>query len=184
MIDEVAERGFAATTAAGVYQRAGVSSRAFYENFSDVGDCFLAAYDESVRLTEAAVRMEGRQGMRSDASDPASIFGAVVDTYLHLLVSEPAVAQTFLLEVYGAGPRARQRRVAVHDQFVAGVREIIAPGRRLSADDEFAIESLVDAITFRVTRSLITDDFGELTMLRDQLVRLAVRLCPWLDSKG
>ena len=184
MIDEVAEHGFAATTAAGVYRRAGVSSRAFYENFSDVRECFLAAYDASVRVMQAAVRAPRPGDAGEKRVKPLDRFGEVLDTYLNLLASQAAVARTFLLEVYGAGSEARQRRVEVHDQFVAGVRDIVAPRRRLTAADEFALESLVDAITFRVTRALISGETRDLPKLRDQLIGLAIRLCPWLRASG
>jgi AcrR family transcriptional regulator len=179
MTDEVAERGYAATTATAVYQRAGVSSRAFYENFTDLRDCFLAAYDECVRVAEAALKAT-RMGGRSD---PLAGFAGVLDTYLHLLSDHPNVARTFLVEVYSAGPEARQRRLQVHDRFVAAVTGILARGRRLRAGDAFALESLVDAITFRVTRALLDDSsLVDLARLRDDLTRLTVRMCPWLDG--
>lgn len=180
MTDEVGERGFAATTAARVYQRAGVSSRAFYENFTDVRDCFLAAYDESVRLTQAELRASVGETAEPARADSLRRIGDVVETYLSLLAAEPNVARTFLLEVYAAGPEARERRVRVHDQFVAAVRAILSPAQELSPEDEFAIESLVDAITFRVTRGLIAGDLGDIPSLRDQLVAMATRLCPWV----
>jgi AcrR family transcriptional regulator len=180
MTDEVAESGFAATTAARVYQRAGVSSRAFYENFTDVRDCFLAAYDESVRLTKAKVLASWRQPTETTAGDSLQRIGEVLKTYLELLAEEPNIARAFLLEVYAAGAEARKRRLTVHDQFVVAVRALLAPEAKLAAEDEFAIESLVDAITFRVTRALIRGDLGDIPTLRDQLLAVAVRLCPWL----
>jgi AcrR family transcriptional regulator len=183
MIDEVSESGFAATTAARVYQRAGVSSRAFYENFTDVRDCFLAAYDASVRLTQARVQASWRQPTEPTAGTSLQRIGEVLQTYLELLAAEPKVARTFLLEVYAAGTKARKRRLVVHDQFVVAVRALIAPKRELAADDEFAIESLVDAITFRVTRALIGGDLGDIPTLRNRLLALTVRLCPWLSPE-
>jgi AcrR family transcriptional regulator len=181
MIDEVAERGYAATTATGVYQRAGVSSRAFYENFTDVRDCFLTAYDECVGLAQAALGAD-RPATRPD---PLAAFARMLETYLRLLGDNPNIARTFLVEVYSAGPEARQRRLQVHTQFVTGVTAVLAPRRRLHADDVFALESLVDAITFRVTRALLDDSLqGGLDRLRDELVRLTQRLCPWLEERG
>jgi AcrR family transcriptional regulator len=179
MTDECAERGFAATTAAGVYQRAGVSSRAFYENFSDVRDCFLAAYDASVGLTLSAV------ADTASAPDPYSQFAAMLEIYLDLLRSEPAVAKTFLVEVYGAGPAALERRLEVHHRFVDALERTLGAGQKLSTADRFAIESLVGAITFQVTTHIMAGDFRGLPGLRDPLLAVARRLCPWLatDSK-
>jgi AcrR family transcriptional regulator len=177
MTDECAERGFAATTAAGVYQRAGVSSRAFYENFTDVRDCFLAAYDASVSLTLGAlVEVGGGDG-------PHAQFGAMLAKYLELLRSEPAVAKTFLVEVYGAGPDALERRLAVHRRFVAALERTLGAGRAMSADDRFAIESLVGAITFQVTTKIMAGEFRGLPGLRDPLLEVACRLCPWIQPQ-
>ena len=180
MTDEVAERGFAATTAAGVYQRAGVSSRAFYESFTDVTDCFLAAYEHSVRVvTQTAFRVVDSSEPPA-RRDPLAQFTSMLDTYLWLIANEPNMARTFLIEVYGAGAVALERRLQVHEQFVEGVQRVLAPGRRLDASDRFAVESLVDAITFCVTRSIAAGELGDLTSLRDDLLGVARRLCPWL----
>jgi AcrR family transcriptional regulator len=174
MADECADRGFAGTTAAGVYQRAGVSSRAFYENFKDVRDCFLAAYDASVGVTlDALVEVEW-------SGEPYAQFGAMLEKYLELLAGEHAIARTFLVEVYGAGPDALQRRLEVHRRFVTALERTLAPKRKLSAADRFAIESLVGAVTFQVTIKVMSGDFRGLRGLRDPLLDTACRLCPWI----
>jgi AcrR family transcriptional regulator len=175
MTDECAERGFAATTAAGVYQRAGVSSRAFYENFSDIRECFLAAYDESVAVTLGALG-----GVETTTTDPYALFAAMLEKYLALLASEHAIARTFLVEVYGAGPAALERRLEVHHRFVEALVRTFAPGRKLSPADRFAVESLVGAVTFQVTIKVMSGDFRGLRALRDPLLATACRLCPWI----
>lgn len=178
MTDECAERGIAATTAAGVYQRAGVSSRAFYENFRDVRDCFLAAYDASVGVTLGAMSGVDRGG------EATSTMTAMLTKYLELLAENPAIARTFLVEVYGAGPKALARRLEVHQRFVTALQRTIAPGRPLSDNDRFAIESLVGAITFQVTVRVMSGDFRSLPGLRDPLLDTARRLCPWIDPSA
>jgi AcrR family transcriptional regulator len=178
MTDECAERGFAATTAAGVYQRAGVSSRAFYENFKDLRDCFLAAYDASVGVTLGA--LDGIE----PAADPLAQFTSMLGKYLQLLASEPEIARTFLVEVYAAGPAALARRLEVHRRFVAAVEQTLAPRQRLSRIDAQAVDALVGAITFRVTTHIIEGDFRGLPGLRDSLIEMACRLCPWLDPES
>src|SRR6185437_16720714 len=45
MIEAVAERGYSRTTVAHVIGLAGVSRRAFYEQFANKEECFLATYD-------------------------------------------------------------------------------------------------------------------------------------------
>jgi AcrR family transcriptional regulator len=176
MIDEVAVSGFSAATAARVYGRAGVSSRSFYESFSGVRDCFLAAYDECTAVTAAALDQV------PDAAAPLERLDAMLATYLELLAAEPAIARTFLLEIYGAGREALDRRVRVHEHFVRLVTEVVARGRRLSRGDEVAVEALVDAVTFAVTMRVAAGDLGDLAKLRRDLLAVAGRLCPWIES--
>ena len=49
MIEAVAERGYSRTTVAHVIGLAGVSRRAFYEQFANKEACFLATYTSSSR---------------------------------------------------------------------------------------------------------------------------------------
>jgi AcrR family transcriptional regulator len=48
MVESVYQRGYAGTSVANVIALAGVSRRAFYEQFSNKEDCFLATYDALV----------------------------------------------------------------------------------------------------------------------------------------
>src|SRR2546427_1607903 len=52
---EVAHVGYPNVTVADVRRRAGVSSKTFYELFSDKADCFLAAYDAAIALLRERV---------------------------------------------------------------------------------------------------------------------------------
>lgn len=176
MVEEVASSGFAAATAARVYGRAGVSSRAFYEGFSDVRDCFLAAYDDCAAVTASALSDVPR------AAAPLERLDAMLATYLELLEAQPAIARTFLLEVYAAGPEALRRRIRVHEHFVQLVGGVVSCGRRLSRDDRVAVEALVDAVTFAVTLRVAAGDLGDVQELRRDLIAVAGRLCPWIES--
>src|SRR5437588_12617692 len=60
----VAHRGYAAATITEVARRAGVSPNVFYEHFTDLEDCFVAAYDVFAatltdRITVAAAAGDG-----------------------------------------------------------------------------------------------------------------------------
>lgn len=173
MTEEVAERGYAATTATAVYRRAGVSSRAFYENFSDVHDCFMAAYDAAVNSLWSSL---------AGASGGGGSLGALLDTYIEALRAEPAMARTFLVEVYAAGGDALARRRDVHELFVQGLESLMATGGELNPTDRFALDSLVGAITFQMTMRVISGDLGDPARLREDLVEIAQRMCPWLTG--
>jgi hypothetical protein len=126
----------------------------------------------------AAGEAEGRR-----PTDPYSQFASMLARDLELLGSEPAVARTFLVEVYGAGPDAVHRRLEVHERFVAALEGLLGAGRRLSAADRFAIESLVGVVTFQVTVRVMAGDFRALPGLREPLLDAACRLCPWIDPE-
>lgn len=179
-VEEVAERGYASSTAAGVYGRAGVSSRAFYDNFRGLPDCYLAAYKHCADVTTEALR----EGAASTGLAPLERFGRVLSTYLRLLADEPAIARTFLVEVYAAGPAAIARRVEVHQRFVTMLVTMLAPTRAVGADDRAAVVGLVDAITFAVTLRTAAGSLGDLRELHHDLLILAQRLCPWLSPKA
>jgi AcrR family transcriptional regulator len=174
--DEVGEHGYAVTTATRVFQRAGVSSRAFYEQFADVQQCFLAAYDECVRASHAVLTGVDATG----AAIPVERFGTLLDAYLRLLAEHPNIARTFLVEIYSAGPAARERPLEVHEQFVRSREAVLTLGRRRSARDRAAVVALVDSIVFRVTRAVLADSLdAERGRLHRELLDVTVRLCPW-----
>src|SRR4051794_26769132 len=99
MVDAVTEKGYARTTVADVLERARASRETFYQPFANKEECFLAAYDETVRvLTE---RLRGALG----PDDPPLVrFERVLDAYLGSMAAEPQLAHIFLIEVYAAGP--------------------------------------------------------------------------------
>ena len=117
MIEEVAERGYAATTLARLVGLAGVSKRAFHELFRTKEAYFLATYDaivaNAMRRIGAAYRCEGDWQARLRAGFAA---------YAAEVVDEPKAARLVLVEVLGAGPAAlaRMRRTRlIFEQVVS-----------------------------------------------------------------
>src|SRR5207302_10696830 len=102
----VADRGYAAATITEVARRAGVSPNVFYEHFTDLEDCFVAAYDVFAatltdRITAAAAASDG--GLLDTVEH-------ALNAYLSALERDRLAPRPFLVESDGAGPRARQRR--------------------------------------------------------------------------
>jgi AcrR family transcriptional regulator len=104
MIESVDRRGYAATTVAEVSALAGVSRRAFYEQFSNKEDCFLATYDHVVararRLVLEAWARERGWGNRLHAACKA---------LLDDMAAEAKPARLVLVHSLGAGPGVRER---------------------------------------------------------------------------
>jgi AcrR family transcriptional regulator len=168
MAEAVAEQGYANTSVATVLRRAHVSRESFYEQFANKEQCFLAAYDASAGIV--------LRGM-GDALDPAEPAGDAVDrlgralrNYLAMLQSEPAIARTFLVEVYAAGEAALARRVAVQQRFVDVVAELAGAQ---SAEQRFACEAVVAAVAGLVTQRVCAGRLDDLDALHEPLMRHA-----------
>src|SRR3954464_3487417 len=115
MCEAVAERGYVATSVADVIARARVSRETFYRYFADKQACFHAAHDRGVEIPLAQMGDAPRPGTEAALRERLDRATA---RYLEVLAAHPAIARTFLVEVYAAGPESLRRRVEVQDAFV------------------------------------------------------------------
>ena len=147
MAQVVAEKGYAATTVADVVERAGVSRRTFYEQFTDKEACFLAAYD--VGLAAVLGRIRETVEVR-----PAAVWRerarAGVEAFLALLASEPAFARALQVEILTAGPAALERRAGMLVMFSGIWRNLHAAARV----EEPALPALPDEVFTVLTAGL------------------------------
>jgi AcrR family transcriptional regulator len=163
MAQVVAEKGYPAATVADVVERAGVSRRTFYEQFTDKEACFLAAYEVGLGVVlariSAAVESSSTAGWRARAR-------AGVEAFLGLLAAEPAFARALQLEILTAGPAALDRRAGMLVMF-SGVWRSVSdqaraeePGLPALPDEVFTIltagleELIRDCIRTRGTDAL------------------------------
>ena len=172
MIEEVAERGYAATTLARLVGLAGVSKRAFHELFRTKEAYFLATYDaivgNAIRRIGAAYRSEGDWQARLRAGFAA---------YAAEVVDEPKAARLVLVEVLGAGPaavaRMRRTRLIFEETVSASFSE---------APDGITLPPLIAKGIVcgveRITRQrLLAGDVAELPALADELLAWALSYC-------
>jgi AcrR family transcriptional regulator len=123
------ERGYATTTIGDVTAEARVSRAAFYANFKDKQDCFLATFDLCARWfcehVEAAVaeHSDWRGRVRAGAAEA-----------LRLLAANPLVAHLIAIEAAQAGQVGRERRQSLLDRFAVVLRAH-HPGRPDLPDD-------------------------------------------------
>jgi AcrR family transcriptional regulator len=161
-----AREGYAAASAEAISREAGMSKATFYEHFANKEECILALFD--VAVTEVMREMAGA----SDAGEHASYVehvAANVRAFLQTLAAYPNSAQTLLVEVIGAGPRAMERRDAILEAFAEALyrdNRRVAPryGAPLfaSRDDAFAVIGAVVELASRHLRSGRTDEILEL----------------------
>lgn len=115
VLEVVGEHGFRGATVAHVTSRAKVSRNAFYEQFSDLEDCFLAGYDRlGEQFWDELVEVAGTVAELPEAITACSYL--IVDWVL----ARPLATRAFHLEIYAAGERGLQRR----DRAVALGEEI------------------------------------------------------------
>jgi AcrR family transcriptional regulator len=104
MIESVHQRGYHGTAVAHVIALAGVSRRAFYEQFPNKQECFLATYDIVVararkRLLDAWV---GQRGWDNRVH-------AACKALLDEIADEPKGPRLVLVDALGVGPKGRER---------------------------------------------------------------------------
>ena len=137
MVEAVAARGYGAATVTDVTKLARVSRTTFYENFKDKQDCFLAAYEDGAKA-------HFRHVVESIESRPDWLgqLRAGVHAWVEALETEPAYARTFLVEILAAGPRALERRAAIHRLWVEQLKRWHERARK----DHVGLPELPDAI--------------------------------------
>jgi AcrR family transcriptional regulator len=167
--------GFADATAEAIARQAGMSKATFYEHFDNKEDCIVALHDAATTAVLEAMR---RTGDDHAGDDPAGRVRAVIHTLLEVLAAFPDEAQTLLVEIIGAGPRAMERRDRVLADYAAYVDEVNREDAARSADvrrlasphDAFAIVGAVVELASRQIRTGEPDDIRDLEPVVERLV--------------
>lgn len=168
-----ARRGFADATAEAISREAGMSKATFYEHFANKVECILALFDEAATecLRQMAVAVE------HEAESYPEHLRQGIRAFLHTLAEWPDAAQTVLVEIIGAGPRATERRDAILDAFAEAIHrdnEQVAPRygapRFASRDDAFACVGAIVELASRQLRTGTPSDIRELEPVIDRLM--------------
>ncbi len=169
--EEVAERGYKASSVQGVIRRARVSRGAFYGVFVDKEDAFQAAHvaasEQLLDLIAAAVEV-------APVGDWRARHRAGVVAYLEGFESAPAYAISFMVELRAAGPRLLEQRDRVVDRHARRIVAVAEQARRehpaRPALSSLAIVGLVGGTDELVTRAIRTGQIGRLTDLVEPIV--------------
>jgi AcrR family transcriptional regulator len=158
--------GYADASAEAIAREAGMSKATFYEHFANKEECILGLFDE------AATEVMRAMAQASDAEGFATYeerMAAGIRAFLATLAAYPDSAQTLLVEIIGAGPRAMARRDAILEAFAdALLRDNAREARRygagtfVSRDDAYGvIGAIVELVSLRL-RSGRADDVAAL----------------------
>ena len=110
-----ARSGYAEASAESISREAGMSKATFYAHFANKEECILALFDEAARVVLEAMAAAARDA----GTDPADRMRAGLRAFLDSVAGHPDEAQTLLVEIIGAGPRAAERRDAILALFAA-----------------------------------------------------------------
>jgi AcrR family transcriptional regulator len=170
---EFAEHGYAGTSSDAISRRAGMSKATFYEHFANKEECILALFELSVRTVQGAMADAAARA----PSDARERMKAGTRAFLTVLSEHPEFAQTLLVEIIGAGPRAAQQRDAILQGFAdvldaenaaAARRGLI--GRFASRDDTFAVVGAIAELVSRQVRLGVPADVLDLAPVIDRLI--------------
>ena len=147
MAESVYQRGYGATSVAHVIALAGVSRRAFYEQFSNKEHCFLATYDALVGASRKRV-LQAWMGERGWANR----LYAATQVFLEGVAGDPRGANLVLVESIGIGPRGHERLQLTATAF----ERVVATGFSLTPDGislpPLAPRAIVGGVRFVVLR--------------------------------
>jgi AcrR family transcriptional regulator len=166
--------GYADATAEAIAREAGMSKATFYEHFDNKESCIIALFDSAMET------IMGAMASNLDAAgkgDPRSRYRRNVLTFLEAVASFPDIAQTLLVEIIGAGPKAMERRDGVLNAFAQYIHMRNAEDFQAGLVPKFASLSdcyaIVGAIVELASRQLRTGepaDVRELEPVVDRLV--------------
>jgi AcrR family transcriptional regulator len=170
MIEAVHERGYPQTTVADVIALAGVSRRAFYEQFANKEACFLASYDIVVaRARKLVIDAWGRE--RGWANRLHGACKALLDD----VAGSPKGPRLVLVDSLGIGPKARERMSLASATF----ERVLATAFKADPNGEELSPLTVRAIVAGIRHVAFTRMYEG---REKELYTLADELLDWMES--
>ena len=115
-----ARLGYADATAEAIAREAGMSKATFYEHFANKEDCILALFDRAMARILGA--MQGVGAAQADL-EPRERYRQSIQAMLAVFSEYTDYAQTLLIEIIGAGPKAMERRDTVFGAIASYIYE-------------------------------------------------------------
>lgn len=173
---EVAVKGYRATTITDVVKLASVSTRDFYEHFDGKEACFLAALDAVLDHLEGVLE----DAAASEPDWPHQLIAAL-RAGLAFFSAEPNLARLCLVEPVSATPTIAIR----FREAVLACAPALARGRAEMKGEETLPEStedsLIGGMISLASRSMLAGDSEQLPALLPDLVEFA--LAPYLGAE-
>jgi AcrR family transcriptional regulator len=184
MLEAVGEEGYEGASVHSVLVRADLYRQAFYENFSDKDECYLAAFDFGVERLAERLAAASQAG---DGADWRTRMRLGLADFLGFCEDEPAIARALVVEVHVPGGEALMKRAAAMRRiaaFVDTAREELGDGQE--APPEITAEGIVAGIHAVVYSRLAAASGNgagaEFRSLLPELMHLAV--LPYFGSEA
>jgi AcrR family transcriptional regulator len=169
--------GYAEATAEAIAREAGMSKATFYEHFDNKEACILALFDTATERLLGAMQTTGHVGTGEERLPPPKRVRESVGALLQLMAEYRDFAQTLLVEIIGAGPKAIARRDAMLNAFAVYINERnredaeagVAP-RLASEHDAFAVVGAIFELASRQLRTNVPEDIRDLEPVVERLI--------------
>jgi AcrR family transcriptional regulator len=165
MIEAIHRQGYKGTTVAHVIALAGVSRRAFYEQFANKEDCFLGTYDIAVARAKRRM-LDGWMSERGWANRMHRACQALLEDAERNVKS----ARLVLIEGLGLGPKSRERLMRsalAFERAMASGFGAAPDGVQLPA---LGPKAIVGGGRYMIFERLRGDRVAELSLLTDELL--------------
>ncbi len=175
LAEGVAEHGYNAVTITHITKAAKVSRRAFYENFENKEECFLAAFEVVVVHVRGLVA-DAVRGLDDWPQEVIAAFRALLEFFSE----ETDLARLCFVESQTAGPVVAER----FRQTIYGFIPLLERGRSQRQSDRplpaSTESSLVGALATLASRSIIAGEAEQLRRLLPDFAEFA--LTPYLGT--
>lgn len=171
-LDLLGTRGYAQTTVSDVLDRAGLTSRYFYEHFENREALLVAVYDEVIARGYGA---SADALVRHDADPLAVSIPAQLDAFYEVVVDDPRLARVIFVEAVGVSPTMEAHRRQVLRRISSGLASRLAEraGRGEIPERDFAT---ITVGMLGAMHELIADHLHPGGISRDQALEESVRL--------
>lgn len=171
-LDLLGTRGYAQTTVSDVLDRAGLTSRYFYEHFENREALLVAVYDEAIARGYGA---SAEAMVRHDADPLAVSIPAQLDAFYEVVVDDPRLARVIFVEAVGVSPTMEAHRRQVLRRIASGLARRLAEraGRGEIPERDFAT---ITVGMLGGMHELIADHLHPGGISRDQALEESVRL--------
>lgn len=171
-LDLLGTRGYAQTTVSDVLDRAGLTSRYFYEHFENREALLVAVYDEVIARGYGA---SAEAMVRHDADPLAVSIPAQLDAFYEVVVDDPRLARVIFVEAVGVSPTMEAHRRQVLRRIASGLARRLAEraGRGEIPERDFAT---ITVGMLGGMHELIADHLHPGGISRDQALEESVRL--------